>query len=73
MPNYVFRDDEDVAAYQYWPTEESVLLHPDCAQDMWEREFPLYVDDLIEMSGSEPMICDRCEEEISIGRFEGKL
>lgn len=71
MPNYSFREGEEEAAYQLWPSdEESILLHPHCTQTPNEREFPLYVDDLIEgNSFQEPLICDRCNGEILIGRI----
>lgn len=71
MPNYCFRDGEVEAAYQLWPSdEESILIHPHCAETPWDREFPLYVDDLIEGNTfSEPLVCDRCNGEILIGRI----
>lgn len=71
MANYIFRDDEEEAAYQLWPSDMgSILLHPHCAQLPSDREFPLYVDDLIEgNSFQEPLICERCNGEILIGRI----
>lgn len=71
MPNYSFREGEEEAAYHLWPSDhEEILLHPHCTRTPSDREFPLYVDDLIEgNSFQEPLICDRCNGEILIGRI----
>ena len=71
MPSYSFREGEEEAAYHLWPSDcEEVLLHPHCTRTSNEREFPLYADDLIESNAfQEPLICDRCNGEILIGRI----
>jgi hypothetical protein len=62
MPDYSFREGEDEVAFQAWPssTKQSILLHPDCTKNMWEREFPLFADDLEGLSVDE-RVCDYCQ------------
>jgi hypothetical protein len=66
-PNYTFRDGVEPSAYQVWPNvdESSEVIHEACAKDVWEREFPLYADDIELMRCLEPIICDRCDKRIA--------
>lgn len=65
-PNYTFREGVEPIAYQIWPDlEASEVVHEVCAKDIWEREFPLYADDLELMRCLEPIICYRCERQIA--------
>lgn len=64
-PNYTFRGSIEPVAYQIWPTEQSEIIHEACAKDVWDREFPLYPDDVEMMRCLEPIICDRCEGQIA--------
>ena len=62
MPDYSFREGEQEVAYEAWPldTVSSILIHSDCAKNMWEREFPLYADDLEGLSVDE-RVCGYCQ------------
>lgn len=71
MPNYSFREGEQETAFQVWPSDvqQSILLHPHCATNEWEREFPLYDDDFEEYGvAPELPICERCNGEILVRR-----
>lgn len=61
LPNYVFRDDEEPAAYQIFRGEDSEIIHEQCAKTPRDREFPLYPDDIEAARNLEPIICDVCE------------
>lgn len=61
FPNYVFREGNEPIAYQVWKSEESEVVHADCATDPSEREFPLYTDDIDAMRCLEPIICLKCD------------
>lgn len=65
FPKYVFRDSQEPVAYQVWRSEQSEVIHESCAKDMWDREFPLYPDDIEAMRCLEPIICDVCERQIA--------
>lgn len=64
-PLYTFRDSEEPTAYQVWRSEQSEVIHESCAKTMWDREFPLYADDIEAMRNLEPIVCDVCEEQIA--------
>jgi hypothetical protein len=64
-PNYTFREGVEPTAYQIWPTEQSEVVHEACAKDARDREFPLYPDDIEAMRCLEPIICDRCGQQMA--------
>lgn len=64
-PSYVFREGQEPVAYQVWRTEQSEVIHEGCAKTSWDREFPLYADDIEAMRNLEPIVCDACEGQIA--------
>lgn len=59
-PRYVFRESEP-NCFQLWPDDvSSELICPRCASTPWEREFPVYADEM-----PEPWTCDRCERRLT--------
>lgn len=58
-PSYVFRET-DPACFQMWPDDVTTeFLCNRCAKTMWEREFPVYADEM-----PERWDCDRCGKPI---------
>lgn len=65
-PSYTFREGVEPTAYQIFATEEgSEVIHEACAKDIWDREFPLYDDDIQAMRNLEPIVCDVCDRQIA--------
>lgn len=61
-PRYVFRGNIKPLAYHVFRSDEITgLIHESCAQDMWDREFPLYADDLEREKCLEPVYCEICD------------
>lgn len=59
-PRYLFRDTPP-NCYQIWPDDNSSeLICPRCAKTMWDREFPVYADEM-----PEPWNCDRCNRRLT--------
>lgn len=64
-PNYTFREGLEPAAYHVFNLDESSdIVHADCAGDMWEREFPLYEDDLEAARCLDDIYCPKCDRVI---------
>lgn len=64
-PSYTFREDQEPTAYQVFSGEQSEVIHEGCAKTIWDREFPLYSEDIEAMRSLEPIVCDNCEEVIA--------
>jgi hypothetical protein len=66
FPKYVFREGLEPVAYQVFKHDESSeVIHERCAKTTWDREFPLYADDIEAMRCMEPIVCDACEGQIA--------
>lgn len=65
LPNYVFHDGVDPVAFHLLSKEPSEVIHQACAKTPWDREFPLYPEDVEAMRNLEPIVCDVCEEVIA--------
>lgn len=56
-PRYVFRDDAP-DFFQRWPSDdETEFIHARCAETMWDREFPVYRDEMPENTAC--AVCER--------------
>lgn len=61
-PSYIFREGEPLAAYQIFRSDESVgFIHEACAASIYEREFPVYVDEFPVTDVNQAIICETCD------------
>jgi hypothetical protein len=62
-PTYAFRDGETERGFvQFVSDEETNILCPDDAISLFEREFPIYADDVktINEASDEMATCEKC-------------
>lgn len=62
LPNYVFRETDPTAFHIFNQSDEgSEVIHAHCTGNPWEREFPLYDDNLEAMRCAEDIYCAICD------------
>ncbi|HEX5704842.1 MAG TPA: hypothetical protein VFX97_16710 [Pyrinomonadaceae bacterium] len=67
IPAYVFREGVEPPYFQVWDNDESSdVIHSRCAQTPYDREFPVYADEIQEMRCLEDIYCARCERLILV-------
>lgn len=69
-PKYVFREGVEPTAYQVFVGDASDIIHEGCAKNEWDREFPLYEDDVEAMRCAEVIQCLVCDGVIAQAKPE---
>jgi hypothetical protein len=65
-PSYTFREGIEPPYFQVWHGEDSEIVHAHCTGNVWDREFPVYADELHEMRCLEDIYCAVCDRLILV-------